>query len=46
MNIDTPRLRLRPGENRDRAPLAAMSADPIVPGQGGPIGRAASGRMR
>lgn len=30
MRIETPRFRLRPWEERDRAPLAAMHADPEV----------------
>ncbi len=43
MRIETPRLRLRPWEERDRAPFAALHADPVVMlDQGGPIDRAAS----
>jgi RimJ/RimL family protein N-acetyltransferase len=43
MMIDTPRLRLRPWQNSDREPFAAMNADPVVMReQGGPISRAVS----
>jgi RimJ/RimL family protein N-acetyltransferase len=43
MIVDTPRLQLRPWENSDREPLAAMSADPVVMrDQRGPINRAQS----
>ena len=41
--IETARLFLRPWTDRDRAPLAAMHADPeVMWDQGGPIDRAAS----
>lgn len=41
--IETPRLRLRRWEERDRAPFAAMNADPVVMHDlGGPISRADS----
>ena len=41
--IETARLILRPWTDRDRAPLAAMHADPeVMWDHGGPIDRAAS----
>jgi RimJ/RimL family protein N-acetyltransferase len=41
--IETPRLRLRKWEERDRAPLAAMNADPeVMRDLGGPLSRADS----
>jgi RimJ/RimL family protein N-acetyltransferase len=41
--IETPRLRLRSWTDADRAPFAALHADPVVmQDQGGPIDRAAS----
>ena len=43
MLIETPRLRLRPWNDLDRAPFAALHADPeVMLDQGGPIDRAAS----
>src|SRR5687767_8185815 len=43
MRIETARLRLRTWEERDRAPLAAMQADPeVMHDYGAPLDRAAS----
>ena len=43
MRIETPRLLLRPWNDDDRAPFAALHADPeVMLDQGGPIDRAAS----
>ena len=43
MRIETPRLRLRSWEERDRGPLAAMYADPeVMRDYGAPFDRAAS----
>jgi RimJ/RimL family protein N-acetyltransferase len=43
MEIRTPRLILRPWREADRAPLAAMHADPeVMADYGGPLDRAAS----
>jgi RimJ/RimL family protein N-acetyltransferase len=43
MLIETPRLRLRPWTDADRAPFAALHSDPdVMRDQGGPIDRAKS----